>query len=235
MRCAQETAAEMQPGWSERQTARFMRSWLADHGVHDYFHRPLVFFGDRTRYQGFGALRELAPTDQVLRDDDVYVLDVGPIVDGFASDISIYGMHGRIEGFAEASDLLATIKRDIPALVKKHKYCGKKVWSEIRHQIERHGFDAVHYTSAYSFFGHRLNGTAKFPLARFLAKRGQQTYTEFLARGLAGQLWSEIRRAPLCGIWAVEPHIGAKSFGIKFEESLIVTPDHVGWLSDFTP
>jgi Xaa-Pro aminopeptidase len=232
LRCAAETAHAIAPGWSERQAARFMRDWLGNHGVRDWFHRPLVFFGERTRYHDFAALTDLRPTDRILQDNDIYILDAGPVVNGLAVDVSITGQCGEVPGYAEATKLLQAIRTDLPGLVRQCGLNGQGVWQSVRTRIEQHGFDPVHQTSPYSFFGHRLNGTRGFPLARILAGRGRQTYSEFFARGLAGQLWSGTRQSALTGIWAVEPHIGAAGFGVKFEESLIVTPDYVGWLRD---
>lgn len=233
LRCAEETSRALSPGWSERQTARFMRDWLADHGVDAWFHRPLVFFGERTRYQAFAALTDLRPTNQVLQENDVFILDAGPVVDGLAVDVSIAGQCGSVPGYEQATSLLQTIRHDLPEMVWRYRFNGRDVWQEVRTRIEQQGFDPIHQSSPYSFFGHRLNGTRGYPLARLLAGRGRQTYSEFFARGLAGQLWSGIRQSSLYGIWAVEPHIGASGFGVKFEESLVVTPDYVGWLRDY--
>lgn len=232
LQCAREAEAALQPGWSEFQTARFMRHWLADHGIDSYFHLPLVFFGDRTRYAGFTSLRDLRPSNRILSESDSYILDVGPIINGMACDISICGKVGQVPGYDEANALLADIRKDIPAFVKAG-LDGSRIWSAVSNLIEAHGYDPIHHDSSYSFFGHRLNGTTDFPLATWLAKQGRQTYSEFFARGLAGQIWSGLRTSDLTGVWAVEPHIGGKGFGVKFEESLVITPDFIGWLQDW--
>lgn len=234
LRCLAETEAALRPGWSEKKTAAFIRNWFADHGVTTYFHQPLVFFGDRTNYQRFSRFGDLAPTQKVLRENDVYILDAGPIVNGMACDVSMSRSVGEVPEFNAPYDLLMKIRSGLPALVAGSHDNGKAVWNEVNSMIEDQGFSAVHRESPYSFFGHRLNGTTGFPLANFLAKHGKQTFSEFLLRGLAGQLWSEVRDASLQGLWAVEPHIGCGAFGVKFEETLVVSPDYNGWLADFT-
>ena len=37
------------------------------------------------------------------------------------------------------------------------------------------------------------------------------------------------------GLWAVEPHIGFRDVGVKFEELLVVTEDDAFWLDDDLP
>ena len=37
------------------------------------------------------------------------------------------------------------------------------------------------------------------------------------------------------GLWAVEPHVGFRGVGAKFEELLVVTPDDAYWLDDDLP
>lgn len=232
LRCLAETETNIRPGWSEKKTAVFIRTWFADHGISDYFHRPLVFFGDRTRYQNFSGLKNLAPTPRILGENDVYILDVGPIIEGLACDVSITRSIGAVPEFNMANALLLQIRSELPDLVTRSRYDGIKVWNEVRSRIEGQGYDAIHQSSAYSFFGHRLNGTTGYPLANYLAKHGKQTYIEFFLRGLAGQLWSGLREASLFGIWAVEPHLGCPNFGVKFEEMLVVSPEYTGWLAD---
>ena len=228
--CAEIIAAEIKPGWTEKQTAKLIRTWLADHNIHDYFHRPLVFFGERTRYEGLEKLSDLRPTDKVLKENDVYILDFGPVIDGVACDVSITKKIGAVAGFDEVHALLMKVREDLPALIVREKYSAAGVWDKVQHVIRGAGYEPIHQTSDYSFFGHRLNGTAGFPLANKIAKDGKQIYSEFFARGLSGQLWSQVHKGSLFGIWAVEPHIGTKTYGVKFEEMLLVSPEKVCWL-----
>ena len=51
-------------------------------------------------------------------------------------------------------------------------------------------------------------------------------------------LWSSNSRsahAPTPGLWAVEPHLGWRGVGAKFEELLVVTEDDAYWLDDDLP
>lgn len=228
--CAETIANEIKPGWTEKHTAKLIHTWLSDHGIHDYFHKPLVFFGERTRYEGLEKLSDLRPTGKVLQENDVYILDFGPVIDGVACDVSVTKTMGTVEGFDDVNAVLMNIRNELPALIRKENYSAAGVWNKVQLEVRKHGYEPIHQTSDYSFFGHRLNGTTGFPLAKKLARDGKQIYSEFFARGLSGQLWSQVNHGSLFGIWAVEPHIGTKTYGVKFEEILLVSPELVTWL-----
>ena len=72
--------------------------------------------------------------------------------------------------------------------------------------------------------------------ARTLETLGREIVTE----GIKGRspLWAggrASRHAPAPGLWAVEPHIGFRDVGVKFEELLVVTEDDAFWLDDDLP
>jgi hypothetical protein len=51
-------------------------------------------------------------------------------------------------------------------------------------------------------------------------------------------LWNGGARSdhpPVPGLWAVEPHLGFRGVGAKFEELLVVTDDDAFWLDDDLP
>lgn len=41
--------------------------------------------------------------------------------------------------------------------------------------------------------------------------------------------------APVPGLWAVEPHLGFREVGAKFEELLVITDNDAYWLDDNVP
>ncbi len=57
-----------------------------------------------------------------------------------------------------------------------------------------------------------------------------QSYWSLLSRGLFGQLYNENFEGDFTGLWAIEPHLGANTFGAKFEEILVVTKEKAYWL-----
>lgn len=53
--CARNIAASLEPGMTEETAASLLRQGLRQHGVTDLPHRPLAWFGDRTRLAGAPA------------------------------------------------------------------------------------------------------------------------------------------------------------------------------------
>jgi hypothetical protein len=231
--CVAATIKAMQPDWSERSTAAFIRQWLGERGVSDYFHRPLVWFGERTLLSGMATLEELRPSTNVLGTKNSYILDFGPIVDGVATDFSYSGCVGNDPEHVAALNLLRDIWQAIPGLFMQKPFAPKAIWQNVTDRIVAAGYLPVHGNSRFAFFGHRVNGTRDFPLARYLAQRNQQTFYEFFARGVFGALWTKDYAGDPTGVWAIEPHFGTDKFAVKFEEILVVTPERCDWLRNF--
>lgn len=58
-RCTDSIARCLEPGMSEENAASLMRQWLRQHGVDDALHRPLAWFGERTRLPAHAARASL--------------------------------------------------------------------------------------------------------------------------------------------------------------------------------
>ena len=94
------------------------------------------------------------------------------------------------------------------------------------------GYENCYRLYPFSVLGHRVHRVRSEAAAMAqLLNFGWQSYWEFLARGLFGQLLNGDFRGDLTGLWAVEPHVGGADFGAKFEEILRVENGHASWLS----
>ena len=83
--------------------------------------------------------------------------------------------------------------------------------------------------------GHRVH---KIPFHQFpsLFKAfGIQTYISFLENGLFKDVLGPYHQGEKWGLWAIEPHLGGKGFGAKFEEILIVDKNEIRWLDNEVP
>ena len=232
IRCAQEAEQQLRTGITERALAAWMRSWLAGHGVEHYFHRPFVFFGPRTQFRDFKSRLDLRATSQALAENDVYIFDFAPILDGYACDFSYTGQWGSVPGYTHARAVLDHIYRSIPEWVKDSGHRADRLWQRVHQEFTSQSLLGVHEDSSYSFLGHRVQHVAASPLARALAQRGAQTFLEFVARGASGQVLSRHHEGDMTGLWALEPHLGFSDHAIKFEELLLVTPTGATWLRD---
>jgi len=63
--CAEEVAAEIEPGVSEIDAARRLGDLLRAHGVDEFFHTPFAWFGDRAGFRGFRSPGLLRPLDNI--------------------------------------------------------------------------------------------------------------------------------------------------------------------------
>jgi hypothetical protein len=108
------------------------------------------------------------------------------------------------------------------------------------------GVDARHHAYPFAVLAHRIEKlpaktlTPKLSLGRF-GLRSVLSLGRDAARGLKdgwSPVWaSHLRSAhpPVPGLWAVEPHLGFRDVGAKFEELLVITENDAYWLDDDVP
>ena len=218
LQCAQEVAKLIQPGWTEIEAARAMEIWLRDHGVKSFFHKPFVWWGNRTRFDGVKTYWDYQPTARRLLEGEVFILDVAPIVGGYICDIGFSGVIGENKDFDKGRDFLVSELRD-----------GQSVWRAIDQKIKLAGYENIHAKYPFGVLGHRVHKAKTLVDLSFL-HFGWQSYWEFTSRGLFGQLLDSSHVGRMEGVWAIEPHIGGSSFGMKFEEILVVDSEGARWL-----
>jgi Xaa-Pro aminopeptidase len=225
-----EIAGLMREGWTERQAADLLNTWLSDNGVRGYFHKAFVWYGERTRYRGVKNYFDYLPTDRVLRAGEVFILDVAPIFDGYIADIGFTAALGDNPELEKAQKFLGDLRDWIPQLFSDRALRGGKMWELIDTAIKDAGYDNIHARYPFAVLGHRVHRVRlKAPEVAFI-NFGFQSYWEFLSRGLFGQLLNGNYSGDLTGLWAIEPHIGTAEFGAKFEEILVVDAAGARWL-----
>jgi Xaa-Pro aminopeptidase len=229
LQAAREIKAMLDEGWTEKRTARLMDTWLRDNGVHNFFHHSFVWFGDRTRFVGVKSYGDYAPGNNVLQEGDSVILDVAPIVDSYISDIGFSYCLGNNPEYERGQKLLKDLREKIPQIVNGSSI-GREACATVDELIRVAGFDNIHETYPFKVLGHRVHQvkdqTAQFHYLNF----GWQSFWALLSRGLFGQLMNENHEGPLAGLWAIEPHIGGKGWGAKFEEILVVDESGARWL-----
>jgi hypothetical protein len=244
--CVTDVEKRLSPGMTEKQAAALMDVYLREHGVAEYFHKPFVWFGDRTAFVDFRTDLAFFPTNSRLAWGMPVILDVAPTLEGYAADI------GYSCSFGENA-LLARMQRDLldyRSLVLdgvKKELTLRAIYRELDRAIERHGYVNRHQRYPNAVLAHRVTridpspfgrltiGGFGFPALRFFGremrafKRGLEAHGPFWN----GEASSERRATP--GIWAVEPHIGCQGVGAKWEELLVVTDTDAYWLDDDLP
>ena len=227
--CAQEIGKSVQPGWTELQAASLMEIWLRDHGVRVFFHKPFVWWGDRTRFVGVKTYWDYMPSKRALREGEVFILDVAPIVDGFVCDIGFSGVRGSNPDYEKAILYLENLRALIP-LIALDCFQGRDLWLQLDAMMTSQGYENIHKTYPFGVLGHRLHRNSAKAEASFI-HFGWQSYWDLMSRGLFGQLLNKDFAGKLDGLWAIEPHIGGSGFGAKFEEILVVENGRAHWLN----
>ena len=243
-RSAEAVAAELKPGTTEKEAARSMRAWLADGGVHDWFHVPFAWFGDRTAFYGFRTPFQFFPTDRRLEEGMPYILDVAPIVDGYTGDIGYAGRLGENAAHERLLDDLAEHRALILERVRARDTLSD-VYAAVTDLARRQGYENRHRQYPGAVIAHRIErrrparreprivGGFGAPSLRALARSAllarRRGWSPLWAGGAASD------HPPVPGLWALEPHLGLRGVGAKFEELLVITDDDAYWLDEDLP
>lgn len=226
-----EVAGLLREGWTEVHAATMIETYLRDHGVTHFFHKPYAWFGNRSSFQAISTYADFMPTQRKLRENESFILDVAPILEGFVSDIGFSGCCGENDDFDRALSCLKKLREAIPSLFVSAE-SGADFCKQIADKIAREGYDSCHHRYPFSVLGHRVYRVARMVPELNLLGFGWQSFWSLLSRGLFGQLLNERFEGDRTGLWAIEPHIGTATFGAKFEEILVCEKSRAYWLED---
>lgn len=250
--CAEAIHAEMQPGVTERAVAARMKQYLLDHGADDCFHEPFAWFGDRTAFRGLIAVKQLGgfnpafyPGLRRLEENMPFILDCAPTVHGYTADIGYCGVIGQNRILDRLMDDLLEYRALILAQVK-----ARRPLAEISRAVDalcaKHGYDPRHKAYPFETLAHRIEKLKDDGKKSHLkiANFGVRNIGELVRDRIKGarEGWNPIwnssdksNHVPTPGLWAVEPHLGFREVGAKWEELLVVTEDDAFWLDDDVP
>jgi hypothetical protein len=282
---AQKVEGQLQAGMTEAEVATLMVAAQAQSEVFQVFHEPFAWFGVRTMLgpdwtpeptangtstatasthptanpELVQAATRFFPTHETLADGMPVILDLGPTVDGIASDVGYSFVfrprngkphkpappHGAGKVFAELDAGLARIRTFLLEGVRQ----GETLLSLYRLLDEL--LDDRGWLNCHQHYPARALGHLVFPLGHDPERTtpipgfGTAAAEGLLAAGVKAledescyPVWNDsaftdFPASP--GLWAVEPHIGCDGVGVKFEELLVVTEDDAYWLDDALP
>ncbi|MGH4023081.1 MAG: M24 family metallopeptidase [Pseudonocardiaceae bacterium] len=241
---AQSVATTLEPGVTEKQAAARVRAYLTERGVQDWFHTPFAWFGDRTAFRGFRQPLQFFPTNRRLEEHMPFILDCAPVRDGYAADIGYSGCLGTNRIYEQLMDDLAEYRTLIVRRVGEGVPL-KQIYLDVDELIMRQGYDNRHRLYPGRVIGHQVSKVHS-RLPRFIAAgfgiRALQTLVgDLIVERMhhRSPLWAdgEMSDHPATpGLWAVEPHLGFRGVGVKFEEILVVTESgEAFWLDDDLP
>ncbi|MFF3754801.1 M24 family metallopeptidase [Streptomyces sp. NPDC002018] len=246
--CAEAVAARLVPGVTEREAARMQRAWLRARGVRDWFHLPFAWFGDRTAFSGFRIPLQFFPTHRRLEEGMPFILDLAPIHRGFTADV---GYSGCLGAHPLHDRLLADLRvhRELILREVRERRTLREIYEDVNRLMVRQGYANRHRAYPFGVIAHKVDRVKERRWSPHVLGFGTQSLKGLVGDALRGHregwspLWSPYGfsdHPPAPGLWAVEPHLGLRGTGAKFEEILVVTdsrdPEQSAfWLDDDLP
>lgn len=235
----------LRPGMTEKEVTTLMDEWYRDHGVREYFHAPFAWFAERTAFGSHRTVVDFYPTKRRLEVGMPVILDVAPVVDGHASDIGYACRLGENPLHDRMLLDLESYRSVILDGVRARRNMSD-IYRDVDRLIERQGYKNRHQQYPFRVLGHRVNYLAPGDRKGFTVGGFGTPALGYLfgrlekARRAPAQtpLWNDGKqcaRPADPGIWALEPHIGFRGIGVKWEELLVVTETDAYWLDDDLP
>ncbi|WFB11671.1 aminopeptidase P family protein [Streptomyces sp. LX-29] len=246
--CAEAVAARLRPGVTEREAARMQREWLRERGVRDWFHLPFAWFGDRTAFVGFRVPLQFFPTNRRLEPGMPFILDLAPVFKGYPADV---GYAGCLGPDALHERLLTDLREHRELILRevRERRSLREIYADVDRLMARQGYANRHRAYPFGVIAHRVDRVRERRWSPRLFGFGTQSLKGLASDAVRGHregwspLWSPHRfsdHPPRPGLWAVEPHLGFRGTGVKFEELLVVTDsrdpeESAFWLDDDLP
>jgi Xaa-Pro aminopeptidase len=240
---AEAVAAELRPGMTERDAARAMRVRAREQGVRDWFHLPFAWFGDRTAFTGFKVPLQFFPTGRRLEPGMPFILDMAPVHEGCTADI---GYSGSLGPNPLQERLMADLREHRELILRevRERRPLRAIYQDVDRLMARQGYANRHRAYPFGVIAHKVDRVSDRRWSPRVAGFGTQALKGLASDALHGHregwspLWSPYRMSdhpPHPGLWAVEPHLGFRGTGAKFEEILVVTETDAYWLDDELP
>jgi hypothetical protein len=252
---AQDVADGLRPGVTEKEAASRLHDRLRARGVRAYFHQPFAWFGDRTCFAGFRTPLAFFPTSRRLEAGMAAILDVAPILDGYAADIGYAFSCGPNPLMAQLNADLQGFRDLILERVHRGNTLGE-IYRAVEDLLTDLGYRNCHADYPFGVLAHRVYRQRGPRLANArVAGFGMQAAFGLLGQFVASQLPRAVLRrvppllqgSPFCnvgsgsharpepGLWAFEPHIAKGDVGAKWEELLVIDESRAFWLDDDLP
>ncbi len=254
-RCAVQVADELHPGVTEKEAAAALGDALRSHGVKQFFHQPFAWFGDRTGFAGIRQPLQFFPTDRRLELGMPAILDVAPVVDGYAADIGYSFACGENPELDRLVDDLEPFRACILEHVERGDTLAE-IYRSVEDLLADLGVRNCHRHYPFGVLAHRVYHQPAVPLAQArLLGFGLSAGGGLLAQSVVNRIPLRVRNlvsplrqgSPFCntgpgsdappepGLWAFEPHIARGDVGAKWEELLVIEDKRAYWLDDDLP
>jgi Xaa-Pro aminopeptidase len=238
--CAVSVSTKLEPGITEIEAADLLRQELISRGAKNWFHVPLVWFGERSRFDGMKGYRDYLPSKRKFNKEDVAILDCAPIVDGYIGDIGYTTSLKPNKELTRARKTLLELREKLPSMFSSKESLGS-IWRAVERDLRAQDFDNCYKDYPFAVLGHRVSRVrpnSRFwhlPSISYIGWFGPSAAQLFMKQGIFSSLIRSNSAQDKEGFWAIEPHLGGRGFGAKFEEILVVEANEARWLDDDVP
>lgn len=239
----QDVARTVKPGVREIDVADAIEAGLVKSGTRSWLHTPYVWWGERTRFDGFRDwMPDALPTARVLQEGEVFILDAAPVIGGYPGDYAFSGIAGA-EGpsaapHAELLSALAEFKTALPAWARQAS-SGAALFGTVGEAVAAKGLDPIHPLYPSNVLGHLFGRIPRW--MGWAPRVGDGFQFPILGAYLRALVLHRVAGAPYpfihpraheraVGAFAVEPHLGKGKVGAKFESILLIDGDETRWL-----
>lgn len=187
-------ASHIDVGMTEQDGIEILDKLFEMHGIEKKWHPHKFRIGLNTTK----SFREKSEPNIKLKKDDIYFLDIGPVIEGHEADIGHTYTIGQNMKFAHAQKTVKEIFMELQKEWKEEKLTGQSLYQRAKELTEKKG-----YVLNDKMQGHRLGD---FPHALFYK----------------GKL-SDFEKHPIKNLWVLELLIRDPSgeFGAFYEDILI--------------
>lgn len=238
-RCVIDIGREIREGWTEQRTAALMDTYLRDHGVRTFFHTSFAWFGAQTRFdsvpKGIWGYWGFLNSRRTFEAGQVVLLDTAPILDGYMADAAFTFSFVPNPELQKLRALLLKFREEIPKLFARPDKKTGDIWHEIDERLQSEGYDNCHQRYPFEAVAHRLHHSRYRRLPGIIGPFSLYSFWSLVSRGFFPEVLGPWHSGNKIGPWAIEPHLGAKGFGAKFEELLVVDAHQARWLTDDVP
>lgn len=187
-------ASHIDVGMTEEDGQKIIEDLFRMNNIEKSWHPTKVRFGVNTTK----SFKEKSEPGIVLKEKDIYFIDIGPVVNGHEADIGMTYTIGQNPEYGHAQKTVREIFNEVKTLWKEKSLTGTELYNEAKRITEEKG-----YILNDKMTGHRLGD---FPHALFYK----------------GKL-SEFEKTPLENLWVLEILIKhpEKEFGAFYEDILV--------------
>lgn len=212
-----EIAGNIKLGMTEKEIEEAASLVFNKNGVKQHWHMPIIGVGEgSTKLKSVYALASsyFARYTRILRENDIVLIDIAPVYNGYPADYTI----NHVMGGNPDLEALVAYAHDVSLKIAGHVKEGMVV-ADVFHWAGELIGKNPDYTLAYPPFismGHRI---CRIPLPWQKFPEAGLNYLLFKTRG---PFITSANNTMMNGLWTIEPYIIYKDRAAKFEQLVFI-------------